>query len=518
MARPTPGQRWDGKMVSTNDFVHYRDANEHPAQGNAALNSAARQLASEHVRAISPAVMAGLYRAIEGLSLAAVGAVSYYGYVWKDVPNLELVYLTVSATTALIATLVFDALHLYTLPTLAQFTSRTMRLLGAWSGLVSLLIIIAFFAKLGAEFSRGWLVIWFVAGIATLMIERALMSAFVSRSMRSGRLQRRAVIVGGGARARELINALESGNDGAVRICGIFDDRGDDRSPPWISGFAKLGTVAELASFTRSANIDLLIVSLPYTAEDRLLDILRQLWVLPVDIRLAAHLNKLRFRPRAYSYIGAVPFFDILDRPLKDWGPVLKSIEDRVLAALALVIAAPLMALVALAVKLESPGPVLFRQRRYGFNNELIEVFKFRSMFIETSDASASQLVVRNDPRVTRVGRFIRKTSLDELPQLFNVLAGDLSLVGPRPHATSAKAADRLYADVVDGYFARHRVKPGITGWAQVNGWRGETDTRDKIIRRVEHDLYYIENWSVLFDLYILAITPLSLLNTDQAY
>ncbi|MFV2093394.1 MAG: exopolysaccharide biosynthesis polyprenyl glycosylphosphotransferase, partial [Hyphomicrobiales bacterium] len=303
-----------------------------------------------------------------------------------------------------------------------------------------------------------------------------------------------------------------------IRICGIFDDRGDDRSPAEVSGFAKLGTVAELASFARSANIDLLIVSLPYTAEERLLDILRQLWILPVDIRLAAHLNKLRFRPRAYSYIGAVPFFDILDRPLKDWGPVLKSIEDRVLAVVVLVLAAPIMAMVAIAVKLESPGPVLFRQHRYGFNNELIEVFKFRSMYVEATDATASKLVTKHDPRVTRVGRFIRKTSLDELPQLFNVLAGDLSLVGPRPHATSAKAADRLYGDVVDGYFARHRVKPGITGWAQVNGWRGETDTSEKIVRRVEHDLYYIENWSVLFDLYILAITPLSLLNTDQAY
>jgi len=512
-------------MVSTSDFVHDRDIKLTPARGsagdaplNSAAVSAAKRLAGEHVQAISPAVLAGLYRSFEGFSLAAGGVVSYYAYVWTDAPNLELVYLVVSATTAIIATLVFDSMGLYTVPILARFTSRTMSLLGAWAGIVSLLIIIAFFSKLGAEFSRGWLAIWFVAGIATLLIERAVMSVIVSRSTRSGRLRRRAVIVGGGARADELIKALEATNDSGIRICGIFDDRGDDRSPAQVSGFVKLGTIAELASFARSANIDLLIVSLPYTAEERLLHILRQLWVLPVDIRLAAHLNKLRFRPRAYSYIGAVPFFDITDRPLKDWAPVLKSIEDRVLASLALVIAAPLMALVALAVKLESPGPVLFRQYRYGFNNELIEVFKFRSMYVEAADATASELVTRNDPRVTGVGRFIRKTSLDELPQLFNVLVGDLSLVGPRPHATSAKAADRLYSDVVDGYFARHRVKPGITGWAQVNGWRGETDTREKIVRRVEHDLYYIENWSVLFDLYILAITPLSLLNTDQAY
>ena len=177
------------------------------------------------------------------------------------------------------------------------------------------------------------------------------------------------------------------------------------------------------------------------------------------------------------------------------------------------------MALVALAIKLDSRGPVFFKQKRYGFNNELIEVYKFRSMYVDQCDATAAKLVTKGDPRVTRIGRFIRKTSLDELPQLINVvLKGNLSLVGPRPHAIHAKAASKLYNDVVDGYFARHRVKPGITGWAQINGWRGETDTPEKIQRRVEHDLYYIENWSVLFDLYILAATPFSLLNSEHAY
>ncbi|MEZ5877082.1 MAG: sugar transferase [Tepidamorphaceae bacterium] len=148
----------------------------------------------------------------------------------------------------------------------------------------------------------------------------------------------------------------------------------------------------------------------------------------------------------------------------------------------------------------------------------MIEVYKFRSMSTDMSDANASKLVTKDDPRVTRVGKFIRKTSLDELPQLFNVLRGELSLVGPRPHALQAKAAEHLYDDVVVGYFARHKVKPGITGWAQINGWRGETDTQEKIQRRVEHDLYYIENWSIWFDIYILAMTPVSLMDTRSAY
>jgi exopolysaccharide biosynthesis polyprenyl glycosylphosphotransferase len=210
---------------------------------------------------------------------------------------------------------------------------------------------------------------------------------------------------------------------------------------------------------------------------------------------------------------------DIYDRPITDWNFVLKGLFDRVVGALMLIALSPVMALVALAVKLDSKGPVFFRQKRYGFNNELIEVFKFRSMYTDMTDATAAQLVTKGDPRVTRVGRFIRKTSLDELPQLINVvLKGNLSLVGPRPHAVHAKAQNQLYDEVVDGYFARHRVKPGITGWAQVNGWRGETDTPEKIQRRVEHDLYYIENWSVFFDVFILMKTPISLLKTENAY
>jgi exopolysaccharide biosynthesis polyprenyl glycosylphosphotransferase len=246
---------------------------------------------------------------------------------------------------------------------------------------------------------------------------------------------------------------------------------------------------------------------------------LKKLWVLPVDIRLSAHSNKLRFRPRSYSYLGNVPVLDVFDRPIADWDVVMKWLFDKIVGGLLLLGAAPLMMLVAFAVKLDSRGPFFFKQKRYGFNNELIEVYKFRSMYTEQTDVTASKLVTKDDPRVTRVGRFIRKTSLDELPQLLNVvIKGNLSLVGPRPHAVHAKAADRLYDDAVDGYFARHRVKPGITGWAQINGWRGETDTEEKIQRRVEHDLYYIENWSVLFDLYILARTPSALAKTDNAY
>jgi len=230
-------------------------------------------------------------------------------------------------------------------------------------------------------------------------------------------------------------------------------------------------------------------------------------------------MNKLRFRPHSYSYIGEVPVFDVFDKPISDWDVVLKAVFDRLVGAVLLLLASPVMALVAIGVKATSKGPILFKQARHGFNNEHIEVYKFRSMYIDRLDTTAQKQVTRDDPRVTPFGRFIRKTSLDELPQLLNVVfKGNLSLVGPRPHAVTGKAAGKMYDEVVDGYFARHRVKPGITGWAQVNGWRGETDTPEKMQSRVEYDLNYIENWSILFDLRILFLTQVALIAAKNAY
>ena len=400
-----------------------------------------------------------------------------------------------------------------------QALLKLSRGVAVWAGIFGLFAMVLFFLKMGDAFSRVWLASWFVIGLGVLTGLRILIGREVRRWTEAGVLERRAVLVGGGPEAVELVHALRDEPNNDVRICGIFDDREDARVPAMKEGLPKLGRIDELLEFGRRAEIDMLIVALPLAAEQRLVSLLKKLWVLPVDIRLSARASRLRFRPRSYSYVGAVPFLDLFDKPIADWDYVVKACFDRVVGALLLLLFLPVMAAVALAVKLDSPGPALFRQKRFGFNNELIEVFKFRSMYTDRTDANAETLATRNDPRITRVGRFIRKTSLDELPQLINVaIKGNLSLVGPRPHAVKAKAAEKLYEQVVDGYFARHRVKPGITGWAQVNGWRGETDTSEKLERRVEHDLYYIENWSVFLDLYILALTPFKLLSTENAY
>jgi Undecaprenyl-phosphate glucose phosphotransferase len=368
-------------------------------------------------------------------------------------------------------------------------------------------------------FSRVWLGTFYVSGLVALVVSRRLVFLAVRRWTQEGRLTRRTVIVGGGEIGAHVIEELRRQKDTGVKIIGLFDDRGDDRTGSECAGERKLGTVDDLVEFGRRTRVDLVIFSLPISAESRILQMLKKLWVLPVDIRLAAHSNRLQFRPRSYSYIGKVPVLDVADRPIADWDVVMKWLFDKIVGGLMLLCALPAMALIALAIKLDSRGPVLFKQKRYGFNNDLIEVYKFRSMYVDAADASANKLVTKDDARVTRIGRIIRKASLDELPQLFNVVfKGNLSLVGPRPHAVNAKAETRLYDEAVDGYFARHRVKPGITGWAQINGWRGETDTHEKIQQRVEHDLYYIENWSLLLDFYIVLRTPFALFKTENAY
>ena len=483
------------------------------------LSDAARAVAAEpYEAAFSPIVLAGLVRVAEVALVAAVGFAVYVGYV-VPAHGFAWHYFAAILGIALLAMLAFQVADIYQVQAFRGHEKQYMRLASAWSVVFLIAISASFFAKAGDQFSRAWLGSFYVLGLFALIAFRRALFLLVRRWTREGRLDRRTVVVGADGNGELLIRSLAAQRDSDVRLVGVFDDRSDDRSLPSCAGVPKLGTVDDLVAFARNTRVDLVIFSLPISAESRILQMLKKLWVLPVDIRLSAHTNKLHYRPRSYSYVGNVPVLDIFDKPIADWDVVMKWLFDKIAGSLALICAAPIMLLVAIAIKLDSKGPVLFKQKRYGFNNELIEIYKFRSMYADQADLTASRLVTQDDSRVTRVGRFIRRTSLDELPQLFNVVfAGNLSLVGPRPHALHAKAENRLYDEAVDGYFARHRVKPGITGWAQIHGWRGETDSQEKIQRRVEHDLYYIENWSIFLDLYILAQTPFALIRTENAY
>ena len=471
-----------------------------------------------HRRLFSPRMVLVLAGSADlfGTILAGLLAALKYPGLSANVP--WLLYGAFMLMAAVLLVVFVKSMGLYQFGNLVLPFRKIPKLITAWVTTFAIVVSCIFLLKSGLEVSRIWLTSWALAGLCLFIAWRFVVGAFLRRLNHDGHFNKSAVLVGGGENAARVISVVENSGQSGVNLIGVFDDRDDGRVPSATGGLFKLGGIDDLIDFVRSTPVDTLIITLPTYAEERIVQLLNRLWILPVDIRLSAQGQKLHLRPRAYSYIGNLPCLDVYDKPLGEWGPFFKTLMDKTLAAIALVMIAPLLAAIAIAIKLDSKGPVIFKQKRYGFNNELIEVYKFRSMHTSMADANAAKLVTRDDPRVTRVGRFMRRTTLDELPQFFNVLKGDLSLVGPRPHATQAKAGTDLYEHVVDGYFARHRVKPGITGWAQVNGWRGETDTADKIERRVEYDLYYIENWSLTFDLYILARTPIALLNTKNAY
>ncbi|MDF2798405.1 MAG: undecaprenyl-phosphate glucose phosphotransferase [Devosia sp.] len=484
------------------------------APGARTLSPQAEAIIAQPVEGVmSGPVVVGVAQIIEALLLATLGYAIYHWYVQLDEPGF---YVPVIIGACLLANVLFNAARTHRIAAYRTIFTQISRVLAAWTLVMVVLTVGMFFFKAGDMFSRVWLVGWYGTGALTLIAYRLGLRTMVGYWTERGRLKRRTAIVGGGADAEVLIRQIRASAKNDIALLGLFDDRVDDRSPDTVDGCPKLGKVADLIEFARRTPVDLVIVSLPLSAEKRVLEMLTQLWVLPVDIRLSAHMSKLKFTNRAYSYVGDVPVFDMADRPISDWNLVFKWLFDKVVALVALILLSPVMIATAIAIKLESPGPVFFIQKRHGFNNELIRIFKFRSMRTDMIDQSASKLVTKNDPRVTKVGKFIRRTSIDELPQLFNVLRGELSIVGPRPHALQAKAENQLYYEAVEGYFARHRVKPGMTGWAQVNGWRGETDTIDKIMQRVNHDLYYIEHWSILLDLYIVLMTPVSLVSKNE--
>jgi Undecaprenyl-phosphate glucose phosphotransferase len=375
------------------------------------------------------------------------------------------------------------------------------------------------FSGLWSGSAHGFLWACLAALSLTVLPARLLVGSVAGWLLDYGLIERRAMVAGGGDNAGRLILGLKANPQNDIRICGIFDDRDDGRSPPVIGGVPKIGRMADLVEFARAAEIDMLIVTLPLDAERRIREILDTVRVLPVDVRLSCYSANFTFPRRLGVTITEPGLIDVSHRPLAGSRRFAKRALDVALASIVLVPLVPLLVLTAFAIRLDSPGPVLFRQMRDGYNHKPVEIFKFRSMYAERTDPKARTLVTRDDPRVTRVGRFIRKWSIDELPQLFNVLRGDLSLVGPRPHVVNAVSSrQQAFEAIVEGYAARHRVPPGVTGWAQIHGFRGEVDDPDSLRRRVEHDLFYIENRTIWLDLYILLMTPLKLLDTRNAY
>jgi Undecaprenyl-phosphate glucose phosphotransferase len=314
-----------------------------------------------------------------------------------------------------------------------------------------------------------------------------------------------------------VIAKLQTAKGAPVAIAGVFDDR-LTRVPAAIDGCPVLGTTDDLIALVRRSLIDEVVVALPLRAEARIGELVAKLRSLPVDLRLSLDPIGGGFPIRGIEEVASIQMLEIIDRPLKNWSAVVKWFEDKILGIACVVAFTPIMGLIALAIRLDSKGPAIFTQERFGFNNNTIRVFKFRTMRMEETDPSGAARTIPGDPRVTRVGRILRRLSLDELPQLFNVLLGDMSLVGPRPHVVAMRAGGRLYHEAVGEYFLRHRVRPGMTGWAQVHGLRGEIDSPENAQARVTYDLWYIDNWSLWLDFRILLATVHVIVTGKNAY
>jgi Undecaprenyl-phosphate glucose phosphotransferase len=472
------------------------------------LSSVEQLVLPRGARTVSPPIVCGLLRGYDStwVFFSALLSLYIYGRINPDYTYQPILFVLIALVAAFSADIVFGSLRLYEFASFSRPRWAIVRLAAAWIAIVLAGMAIAFLTRTSTDFSRIWAVTWFAVALTGLAVPRAVLAKAAAHWLATGRLARHVAIVGAGSQGSRLFRELHAHGPGTVRVMGIFDDR-NTRISADLGGAHRLGNIDALISFARGRMIDEVILALPSSAADRINHLVARLRVLPVDLRLWIDVPIGKIGVEQIDCGSGIPVAALRDRPLKHWNALQKRIEDISVSALALALLSPFFAVLAVAVKFDSPGPVLFKQKRFGFNNNVIEVLKFRTMYVDRSDLTGAQQTRVNDPRVTRIGKFLRRASIDELPQLINVVAGTMSIVGPRPHPLTMRAADELYHEAVGEYFARHRVKPGITGLAQVSGCRGETDTMEKAKRRIRFDLQYIDRWSIGLDLKIILRT-----------
>jgi Undecaprenyl-phosphate glucose phosphotransferase len=454
-------------------------------------------------RPVSPTLLAALVAGLDALAVILSGIILQYVPLERGSPSPQLIAFFAALTISLAG---FGGGYAHA----ALFGGRRA-VVAALGGLVlggSGLAAAALVLGAPVTFRPGAALLW-LGFAAPMLLAGRLGSAAAFRTMPQLSRQR-AVLVGNGPQAARFAASIAGRHDQGVALLGLVDN--DAVAAAGSGGLVYLGPVTALDGMIRRGEVDQVILCMPWAEERRVRDMQAMLADYPVDVCLAPDL--LAYCRNAAE---APRLLRLADRPIRGWAAVVKVVEDYVLAIGALAVAAVPMALIALAVRMDSPGPALFRQKRTGFNNRDFYVLKFRTMYHDAADHTVKQQVKAGDPRVTRVGAILRRTSLDELPQIFNVLRGEMSFIGPRPHAPGTRAGGRPFEEVMARYAARHRVKPGLTGLAQVRGWRGPTETEDKLIRRVESDLEYIETWSPWLDLVILVRTLLAVARMRNA-
>lgn len=412
----------------------------------------------------------------------------------------------IAATIAAVLFLVIgQSLSVYQSARGARLRAQLLRIWWGWiAGVVPVLLFLLFLSKRSEEYSRIIVSSWFLIAPFLISMWRTGATLLLRELRARGYNTRAAAIVGMTELGEQLARQMKSVPSLGLRTYGFYDDRDEERCHPISPELGtRAGTLSDLVEAAKTGEVDLIYIAFPLRAEPRINQLLRQLSDTTASVYLAADFFVFDLLHTRWVTLGGVPTMSLHETPFYGVDGWLKRLEDIVVASAILMVIAIPMLIIGVCVKLTSPGPALFRQRRYGLNGEVIDVIKFRTMTV-TEDGEEIKQATKNDPRITNFGAFLRRTNLDELPQFFNVLGGSMSIVGPRPHAV---AHNELYRKKVRGYMLRHKVKPGITGWAQVNGWRGETDTLEKMEKRVEHDLDYIRNWSLLWDLQIIFMT-----------
>ncbi|MDQ6955362.1 MAG: undecaprenyl-phosphate glucose phosphotransferase [Mariprofundaceae bacterium] len=376
-------------------------------------------------------------------------------------------------------------------------------LIVGWSLVVVLLLFIAWATKQGDEFSRTVIGVWFVIVPVILSIVHTISRIFLRKIRESGHNSRQVVIIGAGDLGKLLADRIRESEWMGMDIRGFFDDD-ENKHGGGVVGVPVLGATKDVYAYVKDQGIDHVYFALPMRAESQMRKVFDQLQDTTASLFLIPDLFVFELLGAREQNIAGLPAFALCETPLTGPFGMLKRFEDIVLSLFILILISPLLLIIALAVKLTSAGSIVFKQNRYGLHGEKIKVYKFRSMTVCDNDDTVIKQAGKGDARITPLGVFLRRTSLDELPQFFNVLQGRMSVVGPRPHAV---AHNEEYRKLIKGYMWRHKMKPGITGWAQINGWRGETDTLEKMEKRVEYDLEYICCWSIWFDLKIVFLT-----------
>ena len=449
------------------------------------------------------------------LDVVCIFSACFAAYFWRfghlDMPAQ---YQIAVIFALLLSTILFSVSGIYRSWRGQDWLQQARLISLSWASTVIVLVLIAFMTKTSASFSREWMGIWVISAWVLLLVFRFSLSQILAVMRAKGLNYKRILVVGAGTLGKSVAANIQEAGWAGFKVAGFLDDDVSLKGEV-INGVEVLGSAELVDQFVLEKKIDEVWLAMPLRAEKRVKDILYKLRHNTTTIRFVPGIFAFRLLNHSVTDVAGMAVMDLSTSPMVGLNRLVKAMEDRIFALVILFLISPILVFVATGVKLSSPGPVLFKQKRHGWDGKPIKIYKFRSMILHTEDDGQVSQAKKSDCRITKFGSFLRRTSLDELPQFVNVLQGRMSIVGPRPHAM---AHNELYKDQIEAYMLRHKVKPGITGWAQVNGLRGETDTLDKMKKRVEFDLYYIEHWSLWFDIKIIIRTIFTGFINKNAY